>query len=156
MNFLKTNFLCTVIKIAILITYSHERNWNSHALMFSFKTCKLLCACLYSKSRLTNYNLSWPHKYQGPEHIYIHLYDIMIKNHVTSCLIKILLIVGTVWYTGQGRPYQILPLLVQAWNTRLYFLSFCRTKNRIYIVESKDWHSVGNLILFYDWCILQP
>lgn len=36
MNFLKTNFLCTVIKIAILI-YIHERNWNSHALMFSFK-----------------------------------------------------------------------------------------------------------------------
>lgn len=69
MNFLKTKFLCTVLKTAILIIYIHERNWNSHALMFSFKTCKLLCACLYSKSRLTNYNLSLPHNYQGPEHI---------------------------------------------------------------------------------------
>lgn len=87
---------------------------------------------------MTNFNPSWPHKYQRPEYIYIPLCDIVTKNEITSYLIKIVLFVGTVWCIWPGSFYQILPLLLQLWNTRSYFLSFCKTINRINFVERKD------------------
>lgn len=57
------------------------------------------------------------------KYIYIYLRDIVIKNQITPCLIKLLIFVDTIWCIEQGRPYQILVLSVQIW-TRLLCASY--------------------------------
>lgn len=87
------------IKTFILIIPILERNWNSSAIIcYLFKQCKLLCAitkvgCIRISTRLVLMNSKTSNKWLNLFLFIIwgHLCEIVIKNQITLCLIRILL-----------------------------------------------------------------
>lgn len=85
------------------INHSHPwKEWKQSCvhMFFLSKKCKILCTFLYSIGKLT----FWITKPWTCDSnlltftIWAHLCDIVIKNQIPSCLIKILLFVGTVLF----------------------------------------------------------
>lgn len=100
-----------VNETAISIIYIHEEiRTVVQSYNFYLKSVKLLFAYLYNKVMLfTNLNQSWLNKTNTAlntwrKSIDIHLWYILIKPQITSCLIKILLGLGTLWCIDKGDP----------------------------------------------------